>query len=514
MSESLTEVFRQTVTNFGGRPAVVGPNETLSYSDLNSRSDAIAAILRKRVARGARVGIFRRKDVDTIASIYGALKADCTYIPIDPRMGAGKLAAVLNDAGLAALIVEPALLFKIKELVAEGVVPWLVDSDTQGNILVFSGAGDDPAPNDGALAVDTPAYILYTSGSTGRPKGVQHTHSSALAFVSWAAAQFDISSVDRLTCHAPLHFDLTIFDLFVAAMTGAAVVLIPDEIAMFPLTLTSLIESERISVWYSVPFALIQMLKHGKLAGRRLAALREVIFAGERFPPVHLRQLGAALTHGRLTNLFGPTETNVCTYHQLTAEDLASDEFCPIGKPCPYASIAVLDELGNKVPSGEVGELNVGGLSVMTGYLNRPKLNEKVFVTRTLTDGVSERLFRTGDLVTAPDDGPMRFHGRADRQVKVRGFRIELDEIEAALTSCAGVVAAAAWVDSDSNGFAEVRAAVATEALKTGMTPDALILQVREHLSQAAVPARVAVLSDLPRTANGKLDYLALARLE
>jgi non-ribosomal peptide synthetase component F len=308
-----------------------------------------------------------------------------------------------------------------------------------------------------------------------------------------------------------LHFDLTIFDLFVAAMTGACVVLIPDGIAMFPIQVASMIEAERITVWYSVPFALIQLVKHGNLTGRRLA-LREVIFAGERFPPAQLRELASMLPAVRLTNLFGPTETNVCTYHRLSADDIASDEFCPIGRPCPYVSAAVVDEEGNRVANGEMGELLVGGSSVMTGYLNRPELNERVFVTRT-RDGKAERFFRTGDLVTAQDDGPMRFHGRVDRQVKVRGFRIELDEIEAALVSCAGVVAAAAWVDSDSNGFAEVRAAVATDPASTTPVGDGLILQIRRHLPQAAVPAQVLVLNDLPRSVNGKVDYTALARL-
>ena len=164
---------------------------------------------------------------------------------------------------------------------------------------------------------DAPAYVLYTSGSTGIPKGVQHTHASALAFVRWAAAQFDISSHDRLSCHAPFHFDLTIFDLFVAAMTGACVVLIPEEAALFPFQVASILESERITVWYSVPFALTQLVSHGNLAARRLA-LRELIFAGERFPPRQLLGLAAAVPGVRYRTS-GPTETNVCAYHHLTS---------------------------------------------------------------------------------------------------------------------------------------------------------------------------------------------------
>jgi amino acid adenylation domain-containing protein len=514
MSESLAEIFRQTVSNYGSRPAVAGKGKTISYAELDARADEIVAALRRmRIGSGARIGIFRRKDIDTVACIYGVLKAGCTYVPIDPKMGPNRLAAVLQDAGLAALIVEPQLASRLQALVSSGLSPWLSDAATDGDILSFpnssagsSSPGDSSAPADAA-----PAYILYTSGSTGVPKGVQHTHASALAFVSWAAAEFDVTSDDRLSCHAPFHFDLTIFDLFVAAMTGACVVLIPDDVAMFPLQVASTIETERITIWYSVPFALMQLVKHNSLTGRR-PALREVIFAGERFPPLQLRQLASILPGIRLTNLFGPTETNVCTYHHLTPDDLASDEFCPIGWPCPYTSIVVIDEDGNKTAPGEAGELLVGGASVMTGYLNRPELNERVFVTRT-TGGKAERFFRTGDLVTTPEAGSMRFQGRVDRQVKVRGFRIELDEIEAALVNCAGVVAAAAWVDNDSNGFAEVRAAVAADPVATTLTGDALILQIRSYLNQGAVPAQVLVLQDLPRSVNGKVDYAALARL-
>jgi amino acid adenylation domain-containing protein len=514
MFELLTDMFRQTVKAFGSRPAVIDPNNTLSYLELDYRSDEIASVIQSMGIRPkARIGIFRRKNADTVACIYGVLKAGCTYVPVDTKMGPDRLAAVLRDASLATLIVEPVLAPKLLALTAHGFNLRPQNAATDAEMSWYFNLPKSSSSCHGLVSSDnvTPAYILYTSGSTGAPKGVQHTHASALAFVSWAATQFDISSNDRLSCNAPFHFDLTIFDLFAAAMTGARVVLIPDEIAMFPLQVASMIEAEQITVWYSVPFALIQLVSQGRLSGRRLA-LREVIFAGERFPPAQLRQLGVAMPNARLTNLFGPTETNVCTYHHLTPADIASDEFCPIGTPCPYASVAVVDEGGNNVASGEMGELLVGGSSVMTGYLNRPELNEKVFVTKASERNADERFFRTGDLVTAPEDGPVRFHGRVDRQVKVRGFRIELDEIEGALVNCDGVVAAAAWVHSDSNGFAEIRAAVATDPASIAPTGDVLISQIRGHLHQAAVPTQVSILNELPRSVNGKVDYTALVR--
>ena len=171
----------------------------------------------------------------------------------------------------------------------------------------------------------------------------------------------------------------------------------------------------------------------------------------------------------------------------------------------------VVDENGDDVPPGQIGELLVGGASVMSGYLNRPALNKAVFVTRS-QNGKSGRFFRTGDLVTAPAAAPMRFHGRADRQVKVRGFRVELDEVEALLLACRGVRVAAAWVESDENGVAEVRAAVERDRA-ANVTAGTLVSQLRGHLPQGAVPTRVTVLDELPRTVNGKVEYAALEAL-
>ena len=508
MPDLLPEMLRRTVATRGERPAVVESGATLSYNDLDSRSDEVAATLRSMGVRpGARIGIFRRKSAQTVACIHGVLKAGCAYVPVDIRAGSNRLAAILEDADLAALLIERRLMPRLQALGSRGLAPSLAHGTAHGEVILLS---DGTRHRDGrsvGSSATTPAYILYTSGSTGSPKGVQHTHASALAFVSWAATAFGVMDSDRLSCHAPLHFDLTTFDLFVAAMTGACVVLITDEVALFPGQVASVLETEEISVWYSVPFALTQLLRHGGLARRR-PALREVIFAGERFPPAQLRDLAAVIPDARLTNLFGPTETNVCTCHHLSRSDVSSDEFAPIGAPCPYATTVIVDENGDDVPPGQIGELLVGGASVMSGYLNRPALNEAVFVTRS-QNGKSGRFFRTGDLVTAPAAAPMRFHGRADRQVKVRGFRVELDEVEAALLACRGVRVAAAWVESDENGVPEVRAAVERDHAAT-VAAGTLVSELRGHLPQGAVPTRVAVLDELPRTGNGKVEYAAL----
>jgi amino acid adenylation domain-containing protein len=512
MPEKLADVLRRIAGKSGSRPAVAEPGRAATYAELDHRSDQIAAALQRMgVAAGGRVGILRRKNIDTIAIIYGILKAGCAYAPLDPKIGPDRLLAILRHDGLDAMFTDPSLAARLKPSIEANLIPLLAGGDPDTDPLTLRELGPEarrPANGAGAQADPPTAYVLYTSGSTGLPKGVEHADSSALAFASWAADHFCLSSNDRLSCHAPLHFDLTTFDLFAALLKSSCVVLIPEELVIFPQRVADLVEREEITMWYSVPFALMQLVERGNLARRNLSALREIIFAGERFPPSPLRRLAELVPGTGLTNLFGPTETNVCTYYRVSGDDLASDDFCPIGHACPYASLAIVDEGGQNVSPGEVGELLVGGPSVMKGYLNRPALNEQAFVEL----GKGARFFRTGDRVQASIKGPLLFHGRLDRQVKVRGVRIELDEIEGALLNCEGVAAAAVWIECEDGGLDRIAAAVAASPGLTLME-DVLIRHLSRSLNQTAVPARIAVLDQLPRTPNGKIDRFGLTVL-
>ncbi len=356
------------------------------------------------------------------------------------------------------------------------------------------------------------AYILYTSGSTGDPKGIMHTHRSALAFARWAADEYSLRSIDRLSNHAPLHFDLSTFDLFAGALAGATTVIIPEAVTRFPASVSKLMQDERISVWYSVPFALTQMLLRGNIGTRDLTDLRWLLFAGEVFPTKYLRQLMAALPHVRFSNLYGPTETNVCTYYHVNAVPDDTDEPISIGVACANADALIVDSENQPVAPGSPGELLIRGPIVMRGYWGRPELTERGFFHQAFHPGYTEPYYRTGDLVLEMPDGNLKFLGRQDRQIKTRGYRVELDEIEVALLSHEGVQEAAVYAmpDQEGEGANLIYAAVTA---KDGAAPtaDDLAEHLGGRLPWYAIPARIAIVAEFPRTSTGKIDRRTLA---
>ncbi|MDX1430662.1 MAG: amino acid adenylation domain-containing protein, partial [Rhodothermales bacterium] len=350
------------------------------------------------------------------------------------------------------------------------------------------------------------AYIIYTSGTTGAPKGITHSHRGSLSFVEWAAAEFELSSEDRLSNHAPLHFDLSTFDFFAAHAVGATTVIIPEAHAKLPASLSQLMEEERITVWYSVPAALIQLLLRGGLEKRQLSRLRWILFGGEAFPVKHLRDLMHKLPSVRFTQLYGVTETNVCTVYHLSSPP-EEDESVPIGHLLPNMEALVVDGSDEPVQPGAAGELLVRAPATMIGYWGRSELTSRAFLRRSVTPGITASFYRTGDLVRQLPNGDFVFLGRRDRQVKTRGFRVELDEIEAALLSHSDIQEAAAFATPDEEGSHRIEAAVVSKGPVAEME---LFKHLKSLLPPYALPMRLSIVERLPRTSTGKVDLQAL----
>jgi L-proline---[L-prolyl-carrier protein] ligase len=508
----LPQAVTQAANQFPDREAIRFLGQSLTYEELDRRSNNLArALLEQGVNHGDRVGIFMRKCLESAIAMYGIMKAGGAYVPLDPFSPISRINYVIQDCGIRHLITNEAQLNTIQQLLAEEtMLEYLIGIPPQTDLPIHCVSWEDifNAPshvsNLSLTELDL-AYILYTSGSTGTPKGIMHTHRSALSFVEWAAETYLLTHEDRLSNHAPLHFDLSTFDFFAGAIAGATTIIVPEAITKFPTNLSKLIEEEKISVWYSVPFALIQLVQHGGLGSRDLSALRWILFAGEVFPTKHLRQLMAMLPGVHFSNLYGPTETNVCTFYQVLQLPEDSNEPIPIGKPCANIEDLVVDRDDCPVAHGEVGELLIRGGVVMKGYWGQPEKTENSFYRRPVFDYFEDRFYRTGDLVQLDADGNYRYLGRKDRQIKTHGYRVELDEVEVALLTHEQVQGAATYPVPDKQGSNLIEASVIPRQ-GSDLTGEDLIVYLADRLPPYAIPVRIDIVDDFPRTSTGKIE--------
>jgi amino acid adenylation domain-containing protein len=353
------------------------------------------------------------------------------------------------------------------------------------------------------------AYILYTSGSTGDPKGVMISHRTIFTFINWCVDTFKMTTADRVTSHAPIHFDLSTFDIYATIKAGGTVVLVPEKLSIFPIQLVRLLQDEAITITYMVPSILTLMVNFGKLPSHDLTALRAILFAGEVFPIKYLRQLVAFVPHADYYNLYGPTETNVCTYYKVQPGDL--DPECnqpvPIGIACENMDVFIVNEAGELVTEpGVEGELWARGSCVAQGYWGDPEKTARGFVQNPFQPHFHEIAYRTGDVVVLEVDGVnLRYVGRRDHMVKSRGYRIELGEIESVLYLDKRVKEAAVVAIPDDIIGNRLKAFIVT---MDGNNLSAKDIQAHcnQHLPRYMIPEEVEFRVDLPKTSTGKIN--------
>jgi amino acid adenylation domain-containing protein len=488
--------------------AVVATDGTLTYGELAVRSAQVAAVLVDLgVQPGDRVALWSTKSTAALAALYGILGSGAAYVPIDPQSPPARGTRIVADAGCRVVCTD-------STSVQQALSP--LDGETQTVGLTEELAGATVPWSDVERVIATKlrtgseadlAYLLYTSGSTGAPKGVMLTHRNALAFAEWAVDRFQVTRQDRLANHAPFHFDLSVFDLYGAALAGAMVRLLAPGETAFGTGMAGAIRDSGITIWYSTPSALILLLDGASADDMR--SLRVVLFAGEVFPIKHLRSLRALVPHALLANLYGPTETNVCTYH-VVDDDLVDDRPLPIGVACENQEAFALDEDLTRTPEGGTGQLWVRGPTVMKGYWGDPERTARSLRQNPLHDRFPDPTYDTGDLVRRLPGDVFEFLGRRDHQVKSRGYRIELGEIETALTSHPAVrEAAVVPVPDERIGNALVAVLAATEAVD----PMEVKRHCATHLPRYMIPGAIVRLDELPHTSTGKIDRQALAAL-
>ena len=489
-------------------PALSFKGAELSYARLDAASNRLAnALIANGLRPGDRVGIYMHKSLELGVAVYGALKAGGIFVPLDPFLPTERLEFILDDCGIEHIITADAMAKSLAKL--EGRYTgraYGLEGDVDVDTLSWAQIDEfTDAPPDVWIIDQDLAYIMYTSGSTGHPKGMMHTHHGSISYARWGAQHFELTAQDRVASHAPLHFDLSIFDFFSTSQSGATVVLVPEPVTKFAASWTQYIEQERISVVFTVPFTLIEMLQRGVMEQRDLSSLRWILFGGEPFPPKHLRALMEKLPAVRFTNVYGPAEAPSCTCYDIPAFPEPFDEPVPIGTVSVNSADLIIDENDSECDVGEEGELCIRSSTLTKGYWNRPDLNKHVYLYRESLGPFPDVYFRTGDLVVRHEDGLLRFLGRKDRMVKTRGHRVELDEVEAALASYAEVSEAAAFVVPDEHGSKAILAAVKLRDKATEGAPG-LLQHARTKLPGYAVPQEVFIVAEFPRTSSGKID--------
>jgi amino acid adenylation domain-containing protein len=518
MTGTLPLLLKRAAERFAGRVAVEESEAgSIRFEELSRLSARVRDRLRRLgVKRGDRVGVCLRKSADAVASLFGIMKAGAAYVPVDPMAPASRNAYILQNGAVAAVIVERRLAGGLSaEFEAMGFRPPLIVLEGTGQGAPLARALDeldahDPAPSlpDEALDGSDLAYILYTSGSTGRPKGVMLSHGNALSFIDWCSEVFQPTEEDRFSSHAPFHFDLSVLDIFVSLKHGATLVIVEEQLGKDPARLAPWIVQKRLTFWYSAPSILAMLAQFGKLEQHDYPTLRTVLFAGEVFPTKHLRLLKSLWPHPRYYNLYGPTETNVCTWYEVPrAIPESQNEPVPIGPACSHCRALVVDETGQEVERGAEGELCIAGPSVLLGYWGLPEQTERAFLP-----GRDERWYKTGDIVIEQPDGAFRFLGRRDRMVKKRGYRIELGEIEGALYRHPAIKEAAVVASADEEGGVRIKAFVGT---KDGGKLSTIALKqfCSEQLPLYMVPDLFQCLDTLPKTSTDKIDYQQLKEL-
>ena len=511
-SHLLHEWLRHTAAATPNAAAIIEEERITTFGELFDQASALACVFMENgVQPRDRIALVLPKNTDAIIAVFASLLAGAIYVPIHPRWPRERVESVLAECE-ARLLIEGER--RVTNRQTGAALPWPATNPANSltcdhREAVANGLNEFPAspfPEEclkslvffsPSIPPENTALILFTSGSTGRPKGVALSHSAVAAFVRWTAEEFQITSEDRIASPSPLGFDLSTFDIFNMALTGAAAVLVPDNIVWMPRFLTQFVSEARISCWYSVPSILSGMLQEGRFSTHSYPDLRLILFAGEVFPGPILARLQAALPAVRLVNLYGPTETNVVTW-QGVPDGFEGAQPLPIGHPCPYASVRV-DEFS--------GELLAGGHSLMQRYWNRPEETQSCFVSVQ-----GQKFYRTGDRVALAQDGSFLFLGRLDRQVKRRGFRIELGEIEAALADREDILeTAVVAVESEPKGV------VITAFLRFSAEAVVTLAEVKAHcgrrLPPYMLPDCIRVLDAIPKGSRGKIDYLALRKI-
>jgi amino acid adenylation domain-containing protein len=490
------QLFEDQRNNTPATIAVIFGNKQLSYRQLNQQADNLAAAIRKLSPESLVVGVSTYRCVETIVSVLAILKAGKAYLPLDPDYPQDRLQQIITDSGidLCLSIAEQKHLF-------EPLSIHVLASDA-----TYADVKEQASPDSKSAA-----YVLYTSGSTGTPKGVSMGHAALANLLSWQKNNSISATGVNTLQFAPLTFDVSFQEIFATLTTGGTLVLVDEDMRVDPYRLLRYIEQHAINRIF-LPFVVLQYLMEAADAEQFFpACLKEVMTAGEQLKITpQIVRFFTALPDCVLYNQYGPTETHVVTQLKLNGEPAQWPLLPNIGIPIDRTEILILDENLVKLPHGEIGELCVSGVSLADGYLNRPEMTAEKFIYWNESENKITRVYKTGDLAKYLPDGNIEYLGRRDTQVKIRGNRVELGEIEVLLNQLNDIQQAVVVAREDIIGSKRLVAYLVSA--KASQDTAAVRKSLEEQLPDFMLPSAYVWLIELPKTTSGKVDRKALPK--
>ncbi len=505
------------------RRAISLDTEHLTFGEIETKSNQLADLLLQcGLEKDERVGLLMEKTPNAIVAMHGINKAGGVYIPIDIHSPTNRVKKILAVSDVSMVMVDDharQLFFDLKNEPSRfSSLPWIwwsrISREPNKCSNRLFGYRDLASAPDHAHAVcrdgSRTAHILFTSGSTGSPKGVEITHNNIRTFIDWSVDYFGITPEDRVSCHSPLHFDLSTFDIYGSLAAGSQLFIVDPSISVIPGKLSKFILDNRLTQWFSVPSLLSYLARFNAIPAGGFPDLERLIWCGEVFPIQSLRYWMEALPDVRFTNLYGPTEATIASSY-YTVPCIPDTDEIPIGTPCKGEKLMVLDEELNEMKSGEIGDLYISGAGLSPGYWKDTEKTMAAFQTRKDPAGNIVRIYKTGDLASMDEHGLFYYHGRSDQQIKSRGYRIELGEIENALDEL-NIFLEFAIVSVNSSGFEGKSigcAFVPTDHNHLAL-PDVKQL-LSEKIPSYMIPQHWCSYPLLPRNGNGKIDRKRLA---
>ncbi|MEM0942120.1 MAG: amino acid adenylation domain-containing protein, partial [Bacteroidota bacterium] len=502
--KTIVDLFEAQAAKTPDAVAVVYEKESLSYQELNERSNQLAHYLvSKGISSDVLVGICLNRSLEMLVGILGILKSGGAYVPIDPEYPQSRIDYMLEDSGVRVVLSSSDCVATFSATDHLDVV--LLDSDWKKRIGKHSIRNLKRVASPEHLA-----YVIYTSGSTGKPKGVLIEHINVIRLFNHDSCLYDFSSDDVWTLFHSFCFDFSVWEMYGALLFGGRLVIVPKSITKDAIALSNLLVEEGVTVLNQTP-SFFYALKEEFLSIAEETTIRYVIFGGEALNPSYLASWKSSYPNCQLINMYGITETTVhATYKEITDSDV-HHSVSTIGRAIPTLSCYIVDEHLNLVPQGVIGELCIVGSGLARGYLNREALTNERFVLNPFSGDNTSRLYKSGDLARWLPDGNLEYIGRKDDQVKIRGFRIELREIEHTLSLISGITQSCVLAKEDTTGSGSLVAYVVMEG---DLDKEALQEELQQRLPEYMVPRLWIQLDEMRLTSSGKIDRKALPALD